>query len=166
MNNVEYIFTIILDENREVVAIKEDGGFLMEHDYLNELTQRIKQYKKKFSRKIIEQHNSQINETTQPRFEYSGKSIQNGRVYVMFNTRSKEYKIGFTIKDPTTREKQFKMVDPAVQYLFSIDGTKRLEHSLHNRFKNKRIRGEWFNLCLKDLLYIKGIAEKIYEPTT
>lgn len=33
-----------------------------------------------------------------------------------------------------------------------------LESELHKRFADRRVNGEWFELCETDVLYIKGLV--------
>ena len=82
-------------------------------------------------------------------------NINNGnKTYLMHDTANCFYKIGKSIK-PKYREKTLQSEKPTVELIHIID--KDIERKLHNKFKDKRIRGEWFNLNRDDVNYIKSL---------
>lgn len=82
-----------------------------------------------------------------------------GYVYLLQSPTS-AYKIGRT-RDPNNRMRTF-----GVQLPFEVDficviktgDMYELERRLHERYADKRIRGEWFALDSEDVEYIKGLA--------
>lgn len=88
--------------------------------------------------------------TTHPR------SINNQRVYLMFDKNTGFYKIGKSnnaVKRETTLAAQL----PLIELVCVIDSTNVTEKSLHHVYKTKRVRGEWFNLTQEDVEYIKSL---------
>jgi hypothetical protein len=80
---------------------------------------------------------------------------ENGnKIYLMFNPRNGYTKIGRSIK-PKVREKTLQGEDPETEIIALWNSPKSTETDLHNIFSEKRIRGEWFNLGISDLLEIK-----------
>ena len=75
--------------------------------------------------------------------------------YLMLNTRNGFYKIGES-NLPKFREKTLQSEEPEVEIYASFTSEKCNEKILHERFSNKRIRGEWFSLSNEDLNYIKN----------
>lgn len=72
------------------------------------------------------------------------------------------YKIGLTT-DPAKRRKTFDNIMPFdVQFIAIIktSDSKSLERQLHTRFKDKRVKCEWFRLDEADVAYIVGLVEK------
>ena len=86
--------------------------------------------------------------------------VLEGYVYVMQHT-SGLVKIGYS-KDPDKRLKQVTRDEgnDMIELLCVIksDHMTSLEYELHQRFRSKRIRGEWFDLPSKDIEYIKGLT--------
>jgi hypothetical protein len=81
-----------------------------------------------------------------------------GYVYLIQST-SGYFKIG-KAKDVQNRLKTFEVKLPfEVDLLHSIecDNYNQAESQLHERFKTKRVKGEWFNLTPDDVNYIKSI---------
>lgn len=68
-----------------------------------------------------------------------------GYVYLMRDARSGYTKIGFSI-DPSRRERTLQSEVPDVRLLCCWAGTRGDERALHQRFQEKRVRGEWFDL--------------------
>jgi len=75
-------------------------------------------------------------------------------VYLMINTDTSLIKIG-TSQNPTYRERTLHSQEPVVHLIAKWNCSKELEKSLHEKYKHKRIRGEWFRLNLNDLKEIE-----------
>jgi hypothetical protein len=89
------------------------------------------------------------------------KKPQKGYVYLL-QSPTEAYKIGRT-KAPQDRIKTFGVKMPfEVEYiaLIKTDDMVKLEVNLHNKFTDKRIDGEWFELSLEDVEYIKSLADE------
>lgn len=76
-------------------------------------------------------------------------------VYLMYNTQSKEYKIGRS-ETPTRRRRQLQVVEPNIELILSIPNTSQreaivLENFLKLRFAEKLAHGEWYALDTNDL---------------
>lgn len=85
-----------------------------------------------------------------------------GYVYVI-KSPTGAYKIGRTI-DPDNRLKTFSVKLPfEVEYLYVIPtcDPRGLEGELHNKFKDKRINGEWFSLDDDDLAFFGWLKEEL-----
>jgi hypothetical protein len=79
--------------------------------------------------------------------------------YLMVNHDNGFYKIGKSIK-PKFRERTLQSNEPNVELLGYCDSNIIAEKSLHEKFKDKRIRGEWFNLNKDDIEYIMSYTSK------
>ncbi|MDR6571366.1 GIY-YIG nuclease family protein [Chitinophaga ginsengisegetis] len=75
-------------------------------------------------------------------------------VYLMVNTDTSLIKIG-TSKNPKYRERTLHSQEPKVHLIAKWNCSKKLEKKLHQTYKHKRIRGEWFRLDLNDLKEIE-----------
>jgi len=73
-------------------------------------------------------------------------------VYIIRSLKLNLYKIGYS-SDVNTRFCVIKTHNADVLELILVfaEGTKELESSLHERFSDRRVRGEWFDLTKKDL---------------
>jgi hypothetical protein len=76
------------------------------------------------------------------------------KVYVMIDKNTGYYKIGRSIK-PLYRERTLQSEKPTIEMLFNYDARIKDERKLHNIFKDKNVRGEWYNLDGTDLQKIK-----------
>jgi hypothetical protein len=84
----------------------------------------------------------------------STRRQRSGFVYLMHNRRNGYFKIGFTSRTPEFRESTLQAEDPDIEVLASVEGTTDDEVALHHRFRDFRLRGEWFELpksVVKDL---------------
>lgn len=76
-------------------------------------------------------------------------------VYLMIDTTNNFYKIGIS-NSPQYREKTLQSEKPTIELICAKKFPTRIiaesiEKALHNSFKEKRIRGEWFELNEKDV---------------
>jgi hypothetical protein len=79
-------------------------------------------------------------------------------IYLMINTRNQLIKIGLSIR-PKFRERTLQSQEPEVLLLALWIAPKSMERKLHNQFKQKRERGEWFSLNTQDLVKIKEVMQ-------
>ena len=81
------------------------------------------------------------------------KAVRYGKckTYLMKDENTGFVKIGKSIH-PQKRESTLQSEKPVISLFKVCD--KLIESELHNKFKNKRIRGEWFDLTKKDITYI------------
>ncbi len=80
-------------------------------------------------------------------------------VYLMIDTTNNHHKIGISSK-PEWREKTLQSEKPTIELLASKKFINRkiaasFEKALHETYSNKRIRGEWFQLDLKEIKEIE-----------
>jgi len=71
-------------------------------------------------------------------------------VYLMVNNGTGYIKIGRS-KNPRYRERTLYSQEPVIFIIALWRCEKKIEKDLHEKFKEKRIRGEWFDLKLRDL---------------
>lgn len=85
----------------------------------------------------------------------SNTSTKKGHVYLL--KHNKEYKIGKSF-DVTKRYKQIKVQMPYEGeeiHVIETDDPSGIEAYWHNRFKDKRLNGEWFKLSVEDVKIFK-----------
>ncbi len=80
-------------------------------------------------------------------------------IYLMLNVRNNLIKIG-TSQKPIFREKTLQSEEPEVVLITYWSAPKMIERELHQQFKIKRQRGEWFKLNFSDLKSIKDKMSK------
>tara|TARA_Y100000817_G_scaffold107864_2_gene84451 strand:+ start:864 stop:1334 length:471 start_codon:yes stop_codon:yes gene_type:complete len=85
------------------------------------------------------------------------------QVYLMQDTTNNFYKIGRS-KKPRYRERTLQAEKPTIELLLCFVGCCEDEKYLHDHFKEKRIRGEWFNLDDDDVEFFKQYAGKTVKP--
>lgn len=118
-------------------------------DYIEILIRRLEVYKEK-----LEDHYGRV----KPKSKKIDKmiSLKQSYIYLMKNYRNGYYKIGRSL-NPEYRERTLQAEAPEIGLEFVSPLTPSiLEGKLHNFFKEKRIRGEWFSLSEKDVEYIKS----------
>lgn len=105
-----------------------------------------------------------INSEKIDHFEYSltsqkeKKVSKKKKIYLMIDTITGFCKIGISV-NPNYRESTLQSEKPSVELIWSSSdiksNAKEIERELHEQFSDKRIRGEWFNLTVEDINYIK-----------
>lgn len=139
-NTDEYIYDCIFLVN----CINDRIGF---DDYNNDielLKKDIPERKKEFE-KIV---------TIRPEKKSKFKE-RKYKTYIMKDESTGFYKIGRSV-NPKYREKTLQSEKPTIRMIYF--GKIDIEKSLHKRFKDKRIRGEWFDLQETDINYIKSLT--------
>lgn len=96
-----------------------------------------------------------IKEETNPK----KKNMKATKVYVMIDKNTGFYKIGRSV-NPRIRERTLQSEKPTIEMIFNNDGVINDEKVLHDMFKNKRIRGEWFDLKGSDLAEVREYFNK------
>jgi len=81
-------------------------------------------------------------------------------VYLMHDPSVGYFKIGRS-KRPFNREKTLQSQNPGYYILYFWPREKQVETELHEIFKSKRVRGEWFMLSINDLYKVKDIVETL-----
>lgn len=83
-----------------------------------------------------------------------------GYVYLVYSPSTPAYKIGHTV-DPNNRAKTFSVQLPYedIKFIALIETDDRyaLETELHERYADKRVGGEWFELTDEDVKYIQSL---------
>ena len=98
------------------------------------------------------------------KFFFGNKVIEDtndacGYVYLMLNTRNGYIKIGKS-KTPRFREKTLQSDEPEIELITFWKAPSCIKKELHTTFKNKRIRGEWFDLSFQDLKKVESIMSE------
>ena len=83
---------------------------------------------------------------------------------IIFEDNKEIYKIGFTRGDPKKRLKALSTGNPhkmEIVKVFETNFNTRLEANLHQQFKSKKIKNEWFMLDKDDVSNFIDNCEKI-----
>ena len=101
----------------------------------------------------LKQNNGKSNNTNNRR------KAKSGIVYLLKIKNKSQYKIGVTTKlqkrvDDLSTQMPFEL---QVEHKIKSDNIYSLEEKLHQKFKNKQIKGEWFELDKKEVNYIKSL---------
>lgn len=93
----------------------------------------------------------------------------NGHIYIGYDSSSRGFKIGKSI-NPYAREKQIRYMNPSFKLLaFGVTPNQEYaEKFYHNKYRDKQIVGEWFDLSPEDVSEIIGrklTAEEIEKIT-
>lgn len=79
------------------------------------------------------------------------------KTYIVLDTNNGYYKIGKTTQKVKDRIQQWSSLACA-ELGRPIIINKDVEKELHKKFKDKRIKGEWFNLTREDIIYIEILS--------
>lgn len=85
-------------------------------------------------------------------------------VYLMFNKHNRYHKIGRSVK-PEYRERTLQGQEPDIELVEKWIASSEVESMLHRKYKEKRKRGEWFDLNENDIEEIKIFMQKITSIT-
>ncbi|HET6244215.1 MAG: GIY-YIG nuclease family protein [Bacteroidetes bacterium] len=85
-------------------------------------------------------------------------------VYIMYNKQNLYHKIGRSIK-PEHREKTLQGQEPDVELIEKWAASAEVEKILHRKYKEKRKRGEWFDLTSTDIDEIKLFMQTIISKS-
>lgn len=81
------------------------------------------------------------------------KKDKRTNIYLMVDHNTGFYKIGRS-KSPLKREKTLQSEKPTIELIAHWESVESHENWLHQKFENKRIRGEWFALSQEDVDFI------------
>lgn len=133
-------------EGKSIVGLDIDS----EHDaisYIDKLIKRLEVYNEKLKDHYSIKPKSKRINLVEPKMSH---------IYLMKNIRNGYYKIGRSI-NPEYRERTLQSEAPEIEMIFASPLTYAgYEKKLHIKFKEKRIRGEWFSLNLKDIEFVKS----------
>lgn len=115
--------------------------------YIEDLISKLSRYKDKLDEYYKLKRNKKVSDTVSLKLSY---------IYLMYNESDGFYKIGRSL-NPQFRERTLQAQAPKVNTIFLSPLTYQgNEKKLHNHFKEKRIRGEWFLLDKCDIEFIKS----------
>lgn len=77
-------------------------------------------------------------------------------VYLIFCNSNGYFKIGYS-KTPLKREKTLQAEEPDISLIKIWEKDKTFERFLHLKYSHLRVRGEWFNLTIRELIELKGL---------
>jgi len=126
--------------------IAETRAILASPKRQQELIDRIWERKKKREAKTLAQKAEQASKPA--------VTPMTSCVYIAFDDFTGHYKIGYST-NLKTREKLLKVTNSGLEIIEYFKGSKDDEAAMHERFKGKRVRGEWFDLTEKDLETIR-----------
>lgn len=86
--------------------------------------------------------------------------IEKGYIYILFNPKTLLYKIGMTI-NPEMRISHLRLKYGTLVWihLFKTEDMRNREMELHTTYVHKNVYGEWFQLNLDDILYLKILKQ-------
>jgi len=108
---------------------------------------------KKAVHKSIILHKLDYNKTKRKRnvILFKEKKIINYKTYILKDETNNFYKIGKSV-NPIIREKTLQSEKPTIKMIKVFN--KDIEKELHNKYKEFRVRGEWFDLNKIQINYI------------
>ena len=162
MSQVRINFSMV---NDKVAVVSKWDNTLMPISYVTSLILLAQSYVDNFTKDEIQNINKEkremerflLHQELTKEMEEVNTLEKTAFVYLMIDNRNGLHKIGKS-KDPKYREKTLQSEVPSVELVFKCNGYTELEYKLHEKFADKRVRGEWFNLDSKDIIELKKIA--------
>ena len=144
------------------VYLFDSGGFLIAADEVKKMIRFCQSYLSSGSYLIQEHFNDQLLKLRENsaviQYDKLGKNPKTTNIYLAVNNRNGYYKIGQSI-NPEIREKTLQSEEPEVEFIISFPGDKTTEKLLHDKYQDKRLRGEWFALNSEDVEFIKSLKD-------
>jgi hypothetical protein len=148
------------------IYIGNSGQYLIDRNHVFQVMEYCKQYLEHADDNFTEQYNKalykrRISERAKREKESAKRRKEQSKstyIYVMLNARNGLYKIGRS-NNPVVRENTLQSQEPEVSLLFQFIGTSETERNLHQKFYDKRVRGEWFRLEQSDIENIKAVYD-------
>jgi hypothetical protein len=120
--------------------------------YVIEFKKELNKISEKEFQEHYENYKKNKNETKEKRID------ERKQTYILVNKSNNRYKIGESI-NPKGRLITLRSEEPEIEFLYSCKSSIISEKELHEKFKDKRYIGEWFNLDSKDLIHLKNIMQ-------
>lgn len=159
-----HFFTVNFDEESDLLILADQAGFIPTEEEFWSIVDLLARAYRIIPDERIRAHNQANfekawgNTRRQQKTERSVRRTEPGYVYLLAGGGC--YKIGRT-KDLSKRTEQLAVQLPyRVELVCSLraDDPKALETDLHERFADKRLNGEWFDLSSEDVAYIVGLG--------
>lgn len=131
------------------ISIEEKDGFLDKVKHGTLMIDKIKRREEQIARSMAKKNGVIL----------PSRSPKSGYVYLI-KASTGHRKIGRTV-NPQNRMKTFNIKLPfevEYEHLIKTNDMLMLESQLHNKFSEKRINGEWFDLDGSDVEYIKSLV--------
>lgn len=155
---------LVLHNNGRTYYITTHTGEILSHADWETMRGRIDALYRSMSADDLDEINARIRHgianATPPERLRSESAPRGGYVYLV-KDKAGNYKIGITASDPDMRIRQLSNYGKTgieVVSVFYSDNPRQTEASLHKRFANKCIHGEWFQLDEDDLDHIATLA--------
>lgn len=97
---------------------------------------------------LLKKYNECINDKKEYVDKIKKIKLKTTKTYLMKDSSNTFTKIGIS-NNPKLREKTLQAEKPTISLLYTFN--KNIEKELHSKYKDKRIRGEWFNLSSEDI---------------
>ncbi len=160
------VWTFVEDPESKGLIALDQSGLIMDEDVLTSLMNGVAKFLEFYGNDNIVSANMAREEETLQAREVALRSIPRekqaytGTVYFLKGENGLT-KIGMSARSATDRIGKFEPKLPFDTELFHVIDCKSprsVEASFHQHFKEKRVRGEWFNLSDADLAMIKEIS--------
>ena len=160
-----------IDKIDKKFALLNSGEFLMNINEVKKIIKASEKYIKLWKQSEIDSYNKALleirlkenNDTKKYREREKIRKQEREEkrfIYLILNKRNGLYKIGLSI-NPITREKTLQSEEPEIEVIYTYKGGFKIEKEIHNTFKDKRVRGEWFKLKSEDLELLNNILTKL-----
>jgi len=147
------------------LLIQDNMGELIKEDEIKAIIKGLTNFVEEYDQEDIDYINWKAEQDKMERIKKSSfkpeTKNRSGVVYLLKIKDDDQYKIGVS----TNFERRYNEISPKMPFeLITINKIKSndiysLEEMLHNKFRDKRIKGEWFQLDKEDVEYIESIED-------
>ena len=160
LSGYEYNFGIIDEEKKHLYDLMYPSAIIESREYF------LDKRKRKIATKTQEAKCSPVSSPAIKPVEFCEyRQGSEGNVYLMLNNHTGRVKIGMTKNKPEYRESTLQSEDPDVELTYhkKVENMRETEKMLHETFKEKRYRGEWFDLTQDDIEKAKAMLDEAAE---
>jgi hypothetical protein len=149
------------------LLIQDNMGELIKEDEIKAIIKGLTNFVEEYDQEDIDYINWKAEQDKMERIKKSSfkpeTKNRSGVVYLLKIKDDDQYKIGVSTKFKKRYDKLSTLMPFELETvnLIKSNDIYNLEESLHNKFEDKRINGEWFELSSKDVKYIKSIEDDI-----
>ena len=154
-------------DGKDILIPRDNRACILDYKDIEAIIKGLQNFLEVTSQEAIDNFNNAKEKRQKIQNEFQSKNHKNkdkpvenkGIVYLLKIENKPQYKIGVT----NNLNRRLKQISPKMPFELKVIHTikdnqiYKLEEKLHNKFKDKKIKGEWFKLNDNDVNYIKGL---------
>lgn len=168
----EYSSAYVFNETEDGIYINNGNGFVMENEQMIEIANKMINYANK-NKNILREHNKkrkiefeeELKGFSSNNYKNNIKKRKHYKGYIYFFKCGDKYKIGYS-KDVDKRIKQLDYRPYKIEFITKsilLEKAYLIEQDLHNKYKNNKVIGEWYDFNENQVKEIKKYINNLEE---